>query len=645
MALVPLKPRGAQADTSAAGALTPGFAHRIRNMFYRRGRYVRRMGCQSVNTVAAGQAIHGIWALKLSSNNPNSAKIYSLFAGLAGDTTHVPYVTKVVASTLVIVPYNGFTPDLSQVLSTEAWRPAAASNLYGYVVRRGLTNAAGRGVLRYDPNEVTLSGCDGPTAAPTIADTGSGSLPDGVFPVCAYCFETDDGLRSNASPVASVTTSSGGTGTRHWSGLQSPTNPRYKNWTFFVPRAGANNLIAYEAITAPISGTTYDETVAESALGNSVAPTRNFPPPSYPLDFAIWDELAWVVSNEPDAGFRFSYIDENGTPQWEAFDESTRVLRLPPRGGKRAIAAIPWDGQGVQRMALFTDSSVDVITPGAEAEVYNRDTLDENHGVQCAAAACAAKGILFFFDGKEVRISEGGPPEVISYGWVQKALAGIPEDLVDRVRVAYRQGEGGYFSISFPSAASSTYNDLELNWSPQDGWNEADFLRTEDGAFAPTCYGTVVPGCPTRIGDAPRAIDLCSFYAHNRIYWLDSVALRDEGPLPVHCRLELAHPIEPDGMLYLCSGFLFGVEQRRDTTLTSAAPVVFDASLLLDGVTATTPVSCSRTTLNQYVHAPAKSLGRRASIVQPVLEFDADAAIEIFDVQVRLAPFGLAWRA
>lgn len=643
MALIALKPRGAQADTPPAGALSIGFAHRLRNMMYRRGRYIRRMGCQSIHSVLAGEAIHGIWALKESPTS--GATVYTNFAGLAGSTTATPYITKLIAGALNVLPYNGVTIELSYVRSHEPYRPAAINNLAGYVVRRGLSDKDGNGVFRYDKNNVTLAGCAAPTAAPTITDPGGGSLPDGVFAACSYCFETADGLRSNASPVASVTTASGGTGTRRWSGLEAAPNPRYTFWTFFVPRAGANNLIAYEAITAPISGTTYDETVAETALGVSVAPTRNLPPPVYPEDFTIWAELAWVTTNDPNAGWRFSYIDENGTPQWEAFDEDTRVLRLPPRGGKRAMAAIPWDGQGIQRLALFTDSSLDVATPGAEVDVFNLETLDENHGIPTAAAACAAKGILFFYDGKEVRISEGGPPEVISYGWVQKALAAIPDAYVDRVRVSYRQAEGGFFCISFPSTAASTHNDLELWWSPQDGWNEADYLRTGGVAVAPTCYGTVVPGCPTRIGDAPRSIDLCSFYGQNRIHWLDSPALRDEGPYEVHCRMELAHPVDPDGMFYVCSGFMFGVEQRRDIAATSTKVVVFDASLLLDGITATTPKACSRTLTNQYVHAPAGSLGRRANIIQPVLEFDAEAAIEIFDMHVDLAQVGQGWRA
>lgn len=651
MAWVTLRPAGGQANTASPSARPPGFAERLRNVYYRAGRWVRRLGTTTLHSLDYSDRLTAAWAYKLALSD--SAAQYDLMAATAGNVAGpAPCVVKRSGTGLVAIPTNGVSLD---VASGEEWRPwihAAHGNQKGFMCRRGWK--PGNGILCHvTPNQVTAAGIPAPITAPTLGVGAAGALT-GTWNAFAYSFLTDDGIESNAiyyrGNVALAAQR------LRWSGLEAPTHPRVTKWRLYRAKVGASNTIAFEcediAITTPLP---YDSNVLDTALGNRSAPSRNYEPPASPEHVCPWDDRIFLTTNdEGGPGWHYTTIGEHG-PEWEAYDPSSRLLRLAPVGGKRAQASLAWDVGEARRLALLTDNVIAVAAPTAEPDVYSIAELEgsRGHGVLSAhAAAVGGNGMLVWYCGQHVHMSDGGPAEIISEDWIEETLAGVPDAYRERAFMAWRIKDGGFFALAIPSTDSSTENDLELCWHPRQGWHERQ--RNVTGAKAVTFCASIEPGASTRTGNVQRAIDIGLHAADNRIFWLDSPNLKDAGlastgdvPVQVHVEMILpAIPTPTEGEQVVCGGIMFNLERRRDVDESAAWASPGDtgltAKLRLDGERETASVTISRESPNlRVVYARAQNLGDVADYVQPIIEGDPADAIEIAQVLVDVEAVGL----
>ena len=650
MTWIQLKPVAGQSDTPAAVALQSR-PRRLLNVYYAADRYIRRMGVQALHSSAAADTLRGLWALKATSAGVSGTAITTVFAGTAGATNAAPLVMRLIGSALVLVPYNGIT-----VKGTSKpyfpWIAAEMNNDSGLACKRGLVvaglaAAADRGaLLHYTTTQVTRAGISAPTTGPTVG-VGSATGLTGTWNAFGYSFVTADGHESNVkSTFGNVTVANE---KLSWSALETPTNPRVTHWRLYRAKVGASNTTVFEMIDIPITtALPYEEQLADSTLGFRIGPITNLPPPYNPEHVSIWDECAFVTSNDIDfggAGWPYSYVDGNGIPQFEAFDADTRVLRIPPRGGQRAMMSVPWDGQGLKRLALFTDSSAHVATPTTQADVYDVDELSLKHGVPGPSAAAAGGGWLVWTDGYRVLASDGGYPTVVSTDAVEAALKSMPAAMAERIAVTYRRAEGGFFSLSFASTSSSTNNDLELWWMPSQrsgqygGWSEATYLDNGVTVKAPLCYGWAPSGAPTRIGNSAGAIDLAAFAGNNRVFWLDSPSLRDEGPLDISIDIEFPPLADDTGQMLVATGVLVAFELRRNTVYSSDVTPALSALLNLDANRSTSPKAVQRD-VNRLT-ARCSSLGSPAATIGLRLYGACEPAIEIPSAWINVAPVGM----
>ena len=635
MGLTRIDARGGQQDTPAAQAATR--PRRLRNVFPRGTRYVRRMGRQAIHINAFSRSLHGIGALKQS---PSSADpTVTLFALTRGSLTESPIVTVLLGNTLVQVPYNGVTVESAPFAFPWSW--AELNNVSAFACKRGVKDGP---LLHVTATQATPAGILAPSTGPTVGVGAAGGLT-GTWNVFGYSFVTDDGHESNATlTFGNVVLAAQ---KFSWSALEAPTNPRVVSWRLYRGKVGASNTVAFSMTDIPITTPLpYAEDNADNTLSFKTAPITNLPPPTNVEHVSIWDERAFLTSNDDGdfggPGWPYSTIDSDLIPQFEAFDADRRVLRIPPRGGQRAVCTVPWDGQGIKRLALFTDASVYVATPGAESDVYTIDDLDLKHGACGPGAACAAGGWLFWCDGRNVLASNGGVPEAISHDAIDAALADIPADLAGQIVVAYRRVEN-VFTLSIPSSAASTTNDLELWWSPEDGWSEAHYGDNGSGAGeAPVAYGSAPSGVVTLVGQHAAPIDLAVFASDNRLMWLDSPSLRDAGANTPRVWVEIEWPplSDAEGNKLVVGQSLLMYQNRRDQLVTSKVDPAFTHRLNLDDNRLTSAVSAVVDPVSGGLRARTQNLGDPARTVGLLAAGPCEPALEFTSAWLDVAPVG-----
>lgn len=636
--------QGGQQDVPAA-FVSDGH-RRLRNLFPRGQRLVRRMGVQALHTNAFGRALHGIFSLKTSPAGGDST--VSLFAGTRGDASTAPVITRLIGNTLTVLPYNGVS--INGTTADFPWSWAELNNTSALACKRGIKSAAP--LLHVTDSQVTAAGIAAPTAGPTVGVGAAGALT-GTWNAFGYGFVTADGHESNtAFTYGNVALAAQ---KFRWSALQQSSNPRVTHWRLYRAKVGASNTAVFEMVDIPVTtALPYDDDTADSALGFKTGVLTNLLPPSDPEHVVVWDERAFVTMNDPafgGPGWAYTYIDSNLIPQFEAFDADRRVLRIPPRGGQRAVCAVPWDGQGLTRLALMTDAAVYLATPGASDGEYAIDDLDLKHGVvgpgAVASGVVAGSSWLVWCDGQRVLASNGGPPEAISDDAVEAALKDIPPALAAQAVMTYRRAEGGFFSLSFASTSSSTTHDLELCWSPGEGWNEASYLDYDsDGVgLAPVVYGSAPSGTPTYVGSAPTAFEVATFNGDNRIFWLDSTSLRDAGvgTPRVFIEIDSAALRDPESAQALVvSQAVMLYQHRRDTLVTSSAVpgVTFSLSLDSDTPRARTTTPSTPSAHGGRLRARCHNLGDHARTVSLVIRGACEPAVEITYLGLDAAPMG-----
>lgn len=641
LARIPLSPSGGMADTPQAMRL-PGVAGELTNMYYRAGSYVRRRSAQAIHATGYARVLAGVWAFKALDSGGSGSATYTLMAatrGVVGGA--LCEVLRQVGSSLVAIPMQAsYPPEAFSADHYREWRFAAVNNDRGYLCRLQTKN--GR-LLHVDANRVTDAGVPAPTACTVVNAATASAHPGGVYAACCYTFVTDDGAESSRSPLSASATLVAGD-SRRWT-LQVSTHPRVTKRRLYVPVAGASNVTPYFAVDVDNNtATTYDEATLDTALANLIAPTRNGVPPEYPEDCCVFDERLWVVSNDPSPGWWYSEIDALG-PQWEAFS-TARVLRIPPRGGRRAVAVRAWDRE---RLLLLTDASAHV----ARISGVGYDIEDVSTVYGCVNASCAAVGlggVALWFDGRNVIRSDGGSAQVCSRGWVDRILSKIPADYADRCSLFYVPEEQ-VFMLSVPSSSTSTEPDMVLAYDPFGGggageWHRAGWFWTGSAHRAPTAWGFIPSGATTRVGQTPEWTTVACFAHDNRVMWLCSPALRDEGPTAVRV-VVLSPPIASDGRQVGVSRIAIGVGARKDAkSETVPSDASFTAKLLLDGNRyAADVVTVQRQGAGQYLYPRLHNLDDLAAFAQVELTADVDHLLEIFDLQAEVVPFNRdGWR-
>lgn len=611
-ASVSLLPGGGQQDTPAR--VESGHALLLKNAFFRGGSWVWRAGARLVQSTAYAYALAAAWSTKTLGP---TAPTWDLIVATRGTAAKPTHFARLAGTAFVEIPYNGVAPGggLDTSDNWRAYRVAMANERTAYVCRR---NRVGGVLLHVTRDQVTAAGITKPPT-PTVTDSGvAGALAAGTYPVaCRYV--TADGQYSPMSVAGTVTVAA--SRKRRWS-LTRSEHPRVTGIELMAGFLSGNAEAVYFAYLAPNVTATVDEDVLDSAY--DLARAGNFDlvtPPLNPEDVDKWDARLWVLTNEGGIPLVYpSHIDAAGAT-FETFDP-LKALAPPTTGGRRAVAFRGWD-RG--RAALLTDSSAHLVEPNGT--LYAIRDIDTEHGAVSPAAVDVGAGLLVWFDGRNVLASDGGPPDIISAGWVDKALAQIPATLAERAIVKYTPNDGGAFWLSFPSSSSSTENDLALCWSKTTGqWHGRSYFA---GLYAPV-FMAVTPSPDA----AWYTIGL--FTNSNRVIRLDAPVRRDEGPFNIPVEIVTGEIPMPAGYGSVSVARVHvGVRRRADTdeAAQTDVPITAQIKLRLNGQTDTTAVSASQAAGTDYLHARTQNLGRPAARVSVVLTFDHPDILEVFDVE------------
>lgn len=623
--VIRLTPGHGQADAAARANIPAGYTEKLLNFYARGQSWVQRLGAQKLHATAYAYQLAGCWALKLGTasiptGTPGRWNLMAATQGTAANRAH--FLLKIGAA-LVQIPYNGTGgPDYDATDAWRSWRATAVNDTTMYACRR---TVRGGWLYNLKPAVVTDCALTAPPA-PTVTNAAVAStLPAGTYQ-CAYRYLTNDGQVSPMSPVTAVTCLAGDQ--RQWSGLTASTHPRVISKELFLSYANGDSENLYYFTTLANATLTLNEATLDSAY--DIATPANFAlgtVPNNPEDCDVFDGRLWLVSNDPEP-LIWPCAIEGGDPLWESFDP-TEALKLPAAGGQRYMAFRRWDRL---RAAAFADASAFVITPGAGSS-YQIADLSTHHGaVSAAAVAVGEGGILAFFDGRHLLSSQGGPAEIVSRGWVDKALSNVPQAYADRAVLSYSPRDGGIFILCIPSTSSSTANDLALGWNPRTGeWCSLGWMWTGSAHRAPNFIGQA----PPEDSDGGAWPVLCTFADQPRIHQLDADVRRDEGPINVHAQIISAAVPIPEGYeLCAVSRVALGVRRRSDTSVPdpSVASTGY-VRLLLDGVDATAVQSVTIQGEGP-IYARAQNLGDPRAIVQVIFTSDHPDVLEVYDMRV-----------
>lgn len=599
----------------------PGYARRLKNCFYRGGSWVWRSGVKKVHSV--NYAYPFVWAGANKTVAPGIST-WTLLGATGNNALQAPHFTRLVGSAMVQIPYNGVSaPDFGDNDEWRTWEDAPTSDTVRYACRRP---RAGTGVLYHiAKDQVTAAGIPKPTAPVVIDSAGAGVLPAGSYPY-AYRYKTADGDYSPwTDPLVAAI---GANKKRAWTIANSP-HPRVTGKQLGVGFASGDVRNVY--LVAEIEDnttTTFEEDTLPAAYDIEVPADFDLAvPPDSPEDASKWDGKLWLISNDPEPLLWNSNIDAAGASNWNLFNPLV-AQKLPIGGGQRYQCFKPWDRT---RAAVLTDGSAHIVEPTSGGQ-YTIESLDDNHGCVSADSADVGSGVLCWFDGRNIMASRGRPgdSQIVSRGWVDKALAQIPDAYKERVIVRYVPNDGGAFWICIPSAAASTGLDLVLCWRPeQDEWHTRSYYG--DAENAPLFISQIL---------SPFAgwLTVGGFDDSLVVVRLDDPSLRDEGlgslpPQNIQVEIETAQVPVPDGFGSVAVARQhIGVRRRVDTTLPNQNFVVScDVSLNVNG-TETTPVTAIQQTGVEYISALAQNLDAPASDVTIVMRFDHPDALEVFDV-------------
>lgn len=611
-----LTPRGGMVDTPAR---TPtGYARRLLNMSYRNNAWVGRFGARALHATACGDRLTGVFSKKTTGPGAVTWNLY----GISGGTSLLKATfLRQIGAALSPIPYSGVSaPDYDAGDFWRQWRTAPTTDAIEYACRRTYKG----GVLYHvTASAVTPGAIPGPSVAPTVIDSaGAGTLPAGDYPV-AYRFLTSDGMYSPWSPTAVATIALNKK--RAWT-IQASTHPRVIARELGVGFAGGDerNIYVAATITDNVS-LTYEEDTDEEDL--SIARFANLAlgePPEDPEDLDRWDGRLWVLSNNPRPLIWPCSID-GGVPIYSTYDPD-KALAPPGPAGQRWMAFRGWDRN---RAAALTDGASYVVQPGSGGG-YTVTELDPNHGAVSAAAVAVGGGMLAWFDGRNLLVSDGGPPAVVNRGEVDVLLAQVPAAYAERSIVAYSPddagGKRGMFILCVPSTAASTDPDLALCFDSQT-WSLRSYFGADE--LAPSAMAQIAsPDAKAYLAAA------FPFTSGHRLHRLDGPYRRDEGPENIPQEFETAAIPIPKGYNTVAVARVHvGVRRRQDTdTADPGAPITCNLSLVVNGVEGT-PVSATVVAGTEYLHARVQNLGSPAADVSIIGRFDHPDMLEVFAVE------------
>lgn len=617
-----LVPQGGMIDTPPR--TPPGYARRLLNMSYRMNAWVGRFGARILHGTPFNDRLTGIFASKTT--GPGVPQ-WELFAASGGTTTQDAMFLRKIGSALSQIPYNVVAaPIYSADDAWRMWRTVAVTDVTTYACRRmaastGITKGILYNVTR---NHVTNGKIAAPTAAPTVIDSaGAGTLPAGVYPV-AYRFLTSDGMYSPWSAAGTATIAA--LKKRAWT-IQTSTHPLVIARELGVGFDGGDERNIYVAATVTNNtATTYEEDTSEADL--SISRFANFDlttPPDNVEDLDRWDGRMWVLSNDPKPLIWPCSID-GGVPIYSTYDPN-KALAPPGRGGQRWVAFRGWDRY---RAAALTDGACYLIQPGS-AGGYTINDLDQNHGAVSPAAVTVGAGVLAWFDGRNVLVSDGGPPTIVNRGEVDEKLAQVPRAYADRSILSFTPddtgGKRGMFVLCVPSTPESTDPDLVLCFDSQTWSLRKYFSDSLDGA---PCALVQIPSPEAKAYFAASF----PFTSNHRLHSLDGPYRRDEGPENILQEFETAAVPIPKGYNTVAVARVHvGVRRRTDTdTADPNVPITGSVSISVNGVE-TTPVAATVVPGTEYLHARAQNLGKPAADVSIVCRFDHPDMLEVFAVE------------
>lgn len=287
------------------------------------------------------------------------------------------------------------------------------------------------GILRIDGRGVHDAGIAAPATAPTLTCYGSpGSVEEGDFQGVVTFVNLDTDTESDPSDPSAVCTVSAADGRVTWSGIPTSTSPQVNARRLY--RTLPNQEGEYYLVTTIRDNTTtvYEDELAIEELGAQASFNNGLPPTDDLKCLAIWRERLWAVSR---TSLLFS---EQFAP--EGFKASSEI-QISPDDGHELVGAVPFG----DRLCWAKTNSVGFIL-GNGPEDFNVRTFEDGNGCIATSSLRSAEGLLFWYSGENVFMSDGNSVRVVSDPSIRGVLDSIPESEKRNVRGAIYPRLGWY---------------------------------------------------------------------------------------------------------------------------------------------------------------------------------------------------------
>lgn len=424
---------------------------------------LRREGVSRVTTSAYAENLSSVYALKQSTGS---------WTIIAGTLTGLAQLS---GDQLVAIPNSD---GVSIGSSTFPWDFHQYKNV-GYALRSGV------GLKRFDTAFWGSAGISPPTAAPTIADAGAGSVEAGDYYTVYTFYNYVTGAESNPSPKSTKLTHGAGTLIR-WTNLQLSSNGQVNARRLYRTAPNQTGEYFFAVELRDNFGTDANDNVVLNDLGDTVS-FDNGLPPSGLLVGAIWKERLFATDGTD------LFFSEEGLPESFAADS---IIRVFPDDGHRLRGLEPF---GDRLLVGKTNATHFLVTSGPRA--FALQTLSDRHGMASHYATKSAEGMVLWYTGTDFARSDGTNVDIISTTKVRKLLDRVPDAQKPYVSADIYPAKSLYL-VTLPLDSSTNnkavlaYNYKTDSWWPFDHPTDAPSFIAQlfDTNYGQKLYATFYDG-------------------------------------------------------------------------------------------------------------------------------------------------------
>lgn len=420
-------------------SLSPRELAEVRN-YYVYGRHlIRRQGSIKITITTPSELITGLFALKLSTGS------WALIA------LHKTGISRVASAVL-----NALTnADSVTIPTSESRWQARQYKEVGYAVRQGVT-----GMLRFDRNNFYQAGIAKPTSSTTLASAGGGgSTEAGAYIGVVRFVDLDTDNESDPSPVSNTLTIVDGD-IRRWTNIPISTDAKVNARRLYLTLPNQTGEYYLVATIADNTTTSYDEGASLADFGAQASFRNGTPPELQFRAIALWKERSWL-SDSVDV-----YYSEIGLV--ECFDEDN-FIQVYPDDGHQIIVLHEFG----DRLVVGKTNGIHFIT-GTDRSDFAVSTLSDRHGCIARDSMKSAEGLLFWYSGENVYLSDGSTVRAISDPQIRDILDEIPESYKANVVAAILPRLGLYL-LSVPQDSTGVPTKLLVYNYRRPAWSYFDY--------------------------------------------------------------------------------------------------------------------------------------------------------------------------